>query len=242
MKPEVFWTFKKCVEGIRDACLKFNIPVTGGNVSFYNESPQGAVDPTPVIGLAGLIENREAIPSAFQNSGDLILLAGETREEIGGSEFLKVIHHMKDGIVPRLNLDEALAFNQFLMACANQELLVSAHDLAEGGLAVALAESCISNDYSPYAKRKFLGADIEVNAGNISNESLLFGESQSRAILTCKPGKLSAVQKQAEKLNLPLSVIGKVGGQNLKINQLIDTPLAVLEATWQNAIRKRMVK
>ncbi len=236
MKPEVFWTFRKCIEGIRDACLEFETPVSGGNVSFYNESPKGAIDPTPTIGIAGIIEGRDPIPSAFQQAGDVILFLGPTREELGGSEFLKVVHGKKDGIPPRLDLKEAAAFNRTLLECAEAKLLRSAHDLSEGGLAGALAE-CVMAD-----ETKSFGADVQVKVDGVSAEALYFGESQSRAILSCDPRHLAAVEAVIRKHGLPYQVIGKTGGDRLKINDKINVPAAVLRETWGQAIRRRMEK
>ncbi|MBP9733844.1 MAG: phosphoribosylformylglycinamidine synthase subunit PurL [Candidatus Omnitrophica bacterium] len=234
MKPEVFWTFRKSIEGIRDACLKFDTPVSGGNVSFYNENPKGAIDPTPTIGIMGLIEGRDPIPSAFQKAGDAIILFGATREELGGTEFLKVMHKLKDGIPPRLDLDEADAFNRTLLECAEQQILRSAHDLSEGGFAAALAECAMSDD------RLRLGAEVTVKADGLSNEAFLFGETQSRAILSCDPKHLAAVEAVITKHGLAHQVIGKVGGDRVKINNLINVPVTVLRETWNSSIRRRM--
>lgn len=236
MKPEVFWTFRKCIEGIRDACLQFETPVSGGNVSFYNESPKGAIDPTPTIGIAGIIEGRDPIPSAFQKAGDAVILIGPTREELGGTEFLKTIHGRKEGIPPRLNLEEAAAFNRTLLECAEGGLLRSAHDLSEGGLAAALAECVMAEE------TKSIGADVKVQADGVSAEALYFGESQSRAILSCDPAKLPSVEAVIRKHGLPYQVIGKTGGDRLKINDKIDVPASVLRETWGTAIRRRMEK
>ncbi len=234
MKPEVFWTFRKSIEGIRDACLKFDTPVSGGNVSFYNESPKGAIDPTPTIGIMGLLEGRDPVPSAFQKEGDAILLLGTTREELGGTEFLKTIHKLKDGIPPRLDLDEAAAFNRTLLEATAAGLVRSAHDLSEGGFAAGLAECTMSDD------RLRLGADAAVKADGLSNEALLFGESQSRAILSCDPKHLAALEAVIKKHGLAWQLIGRVGGTRMKINRLIDVPVEVLRETWGNAIRRRM--
>jgi phosphoribosylformylglycinamidine synthase II len=234
MKPEVFWTFRKSIEGIRDACLKFETPVSGGNVSFYNESPKGAIDPTPTIGIMGLLEGRDPVPSAFQKEGDAIVLLGATREELGGTEFLKTLHKLKDGIPPRLDLDEAAAFNRTLLEATAAGLVRSAHDLSEGGFAAALAECAMSDD------RLRLGAAVTVKADGLSNEALLFGESQSRAILSCDPAKLAALEAVIRKHGLPYQVIGKVGGDRVKINSLVEVPVSVLRETWGSSIRRRM--
>lgn len=234
MKPEVFWVFKKCIEGMAEACKAFDTPVSGGNVSFYNESPDGAVDPTPAIGMVGLIEGRGPIPSAFQNEGDAVVIIGTHREELGGTQFLKVIHGKKEGIPPRLDLNEAVRFNRFLLACADKKLLASAHDVSEGGLAVALAESCITE------RRKTLGCKVSVSAAGISDEALYFGESQSRAVLSVPQKNISAFEQLAKDTGIPYQMAGKVGGSALEINGKISAPLVVLIETWRKSISRRL--
>ncbi|MFT5206453.1 MAG: phosphoribosylformylglycinamidine synthase II [Candidatus Omnitrophota bacterium] len=234
MKPEVFWTFRKCIEGIRDACLAFDTPVTGGNVSFYNESPEGAVDPTPIIGMAGLIEDRNPIPAAFQNDGDQIYLIGKSMEELGGSIFLKVLHAKKEGIPPILELEDAKKFNQTVLAAADLNLLTSAHDLSEGGLAVALAECCIVN------QDKNLGARVTVQADGISTEALLFGESQSRAILTTHTLNAEKLENLLNQSGFVWQKIGQVGGQVMSINDKIEIPLTVMKEAFFRALPRRL--
>lgn len=234
MKPEVFWTFRKAVEGLRDACVKFDTPVSGGNVSFYNESPLAAVDPTPVVGMAGIIEGKDPIPSAFQNAGDTVLLLGETRDELGASALLQIIFGKKEGLPPRLDLDEADRFNQSILAAAEKDLIHSAHDLSEGGLAVALAECCLTDS------RQSLGAEIELQSG-LSAVASLFSESQSRAVLTTAPQKADALTAIFKSFGVPVQKIGTVTKeQTLKINDWISLPVEVMRESWSNAIPRRM--
>ncbi|MBI4353183.1 MAG: phosphoribosylformylglycinamidine synthase subunit PurL [Candidatus Omnitrophica bacterium] len=233
MKPEIFWQFRKCVEGMRDACLAFGTPVSGGNVSFYNESPKGAIDPTPTIGMVGLIEGCEPVTSFFKKEGDAVILLGETREELGGSEFLKVIFGVKAGLPPRLDLTQAKKLNDLLAALAKKGLLQSAHDCSEGGLAVALAESCILN------KGMEMGVTIDT-ALELSPAGFLFGESQSRVVVSVDPKSLEEAARTVESFSYPYRVIGKVGGKELRVNDLIRVPVEVLAHTWRNAIRRRM--
>ncbi len=240
MNPEIFWQLKRSVEGIRDACLAFETPVSGGNVSLYNETvgrlPAGrqAVDPTPTIGMVGLIEGAEPVKSFFREAGDVILLLGQTQEELGGSEYLKAIFNVKSGQVPALDLKEARTLNELLAALAKEGLLQSAHDCSEGGLAVALAESCILE------KGRETGAAVNIFASDVSKEALLFGESQSRVILSVRPGNLKAAKDVIESYAAPYEVIGKVGGKDLLIHNLICVPLTVLSHTWRNSIKRRM--
>jgi phosphoribosylformylglycinamidine synthase len=219
---------------MRDACLKFGTPVSGGNVSFYNESPKGAVDPTPTIGMVGLIEGRDPITSFFKDEGDVVLLLGTSREELGGSEYLKTIFNVKSGLPPRLDLDEAKTLLDLLAALAKEKLLKSAHDCSEGGLAVALAESCILNEGHE------IGAVIHAEAAGISKEAFLFGESQSRVVISINPSNIKRVEEMINSYKFPCRVIGKVGGKALKINDKVSVPVSILVGTWRGAVKRRL--
>ncbi len=239
MNPEIFWQFKKCTEGLRDACLAFGTPVSGGNVSFYNQSEKGAVDPTPTIGMVGLIDGWEPVTSFFKKEEDEIYLLGETNEELGGSEFLKTIFNIKSGLPPRLNLERAKKLIELLVVLAKKGLLQSAHDCSEGGLGVALAESCI------LGKGKEIGAAVDLNAlkvAQLSEEALLFGESQSRVVISISPKNAKNAEEVIKSFSFPFQKIGKVGGDNLEINGLVKAPLKVLNHTWRSAIGRRMDK
>ena len=231
--PEIFWQLKKCVEGMRDACAVFGTPVSGGNVSLYNQNPKGAIDPTPTIGMVGLIEGREPVTSFFKDEGDVILLLGKTREELGGSEFLKTIFGVKAGLPPRLDLDEAKRLVEILLKLSREGILKSAHDCAEGGLAVALAESCILR------RHKEIGASVKISKDSLSSEALLFGESQSRVVISVSASNLKRAQRMIES-NYSFEVIGSVGGDRMKICELIDADLKVLSNSWRNSIGRRM--
>ncbi|PIU40485.1 MAG: hypothetical protein COT00_01495 [Candidatus Omnitrophica bacterium CG07_land_8_20_14_0_80_50_8] len=266
MNPEIFWQLKKCVEGIRDACVAFETPVSGGNVSLYNqnlrrrtsakkigglvrtdspslcgENPPStvadevrAIDPTPVIGMVGLIEGTEPVTSYFKKAGDVIILLGESKEELGGSEYLKTIFNIKSGPVPRLDLGEAKKLVDLLVALSKKRLLASAHDCSEGGLALALAESCI------LAKGRELGAVITNELGSLSKEAYLFGETQSRVVISVDPENLKNVCEMSESVHVPYRKIGQARGASLEINSWIQVPLVILTATWRNAIKRRM--
>ena len=236
MNPEIFWTLKKCVEGIRDACNAFDTPVSGGNVSLYNQNPKGAVDPTPVIGMVGLIDGWQPVSSNFKKEGDVILVLGGTKEELGGSEFLKTLFNIKSGLPPRLDLKEASTLVKLLVALAKKGLLQSAHDCAEGGLAVALAESCI------LAQGKEIGAKLDLAPEGVSKEAFLFGESQNRVVLSVSPEKLKAAEDMIKSMAYPHRIAGKVGGSVLEIGSLIKVPLTVLKQVWRTAIGGRMEK
>ncbi len=232
-KPERYWEFKNCMEGIIYSCKKFKIPVVSGNVSFYNESPKGPIYPTPTIGMVGVLEDiKHATSSSFKKNGDAIILLGENLEELGASEYLKIIHGLVKGDAPCLFLEREAAVQAVCLEAIQKGLIRSAHDCSEGGLAVALAESCISGD-------ERVGARIKVKA-NMRTDALLFGETQSRIIISCAPKNRTKIEKLAKKYKIPYQVLGKVGGKNLKINSLINAPVEKLYDAWKYAIPKLM--
>jgi len=231
MDPEVFWGFRKCCEGISSASKALGTPVVSGNVSFYNENPKGTVDPTPAIGMVGVVEDvSKVVKQSFKNAGDAIILLGKTKEEIGGSEYLKVIHNLKSGDAPSLDLSKEKALQDTVLAAIKKGLVESAHDCSEGGLAVALAESCIT--------AKKLGAKVELGSDGIRDDALLFGESQSRVILSAKQANAKKILQLAKKNKVPASIIGKVGGSKIIINKLIDVSLDDAFGAWSKAIEK----
>ena len=211
MKPEVFWQFRRCVEGIGEACSVFGTPVTGGNVSFYNESPAGAIDPTPTIGMLGLIDDPKHITTQwFKGADDVILLLGDVGDELGGSEYLKRIHGLKTGKAPRMDLAFAKRLSDFTLEIIRKGWVKSAHDCSEGGLAVALAECCMSNGDA------MVGASVDLGALGARLDAVLFGETQSRVIVTCAPEHLEQIVNGA----LPVTVLGATGGDALKIQDV----------------------
>ncbi len=233
MNPEVFWGFRKCCEGISDAAKVLDTPVVSGNVSFYNENPKGTVDPTPAIGMVGVVEDiKKVVTQSFKSEGDAIILLGETKEEIGGSEYLKVIHSQKKGDCPSLNLKKEKALQDTVFAAINKSLVQSAHDCSEGGIAVALAESCITDEK--------IGAQVTLKSGTIRKDALLFGETQSRVILSAKQDNVEKILQLAQKNKVPASVIGKVGGNKLVISDLINISVNDLYETWSKAIEKAL--
>jgi phosphoribosylformylglycinamidine synthase II len=232
---EVFWTFAECVAGLGEACRAFKTPVTGGNVSFYNEDPQRIVYPTPVVGMIGLVEDlRHVTTMCFKQENDLIILLGEGKEELGASEYLKVICNQVRGNPPELNLEEEKKVQDACLAMIKAGIVKSAHDCSEGGIAVALAECCIC---SP----DLLGARITLNQ-KMRADALLFGESQSRIIVTASQKNLPEMEKMAKDHQVPCSVIGKVEGHALKIESMIDLPLKRLTDVYEFAIHRIMEK
>jgi phosphoribosylformylglycinamidine synthase II len=229
-KPEIYWSFAECVAGMGEACRAFGTPITGGNVSFYNEDPQRAVYPTPVIGMVGLIEDIKHVTTQyFKSEGDAILLVGENSSEVGGSEYLKVVHRKVRGEIPRIDLDFEVRIQEFCLAAIGEGLVVSAHDTSEGGLAVALAECCLT---SPNAE---LGAVITLG-DKMRGDFLLFGESPSLIILSAKPESLPRLTALAGEFQIPLREIGTVGGGALKIGALLSVELNSLKRAYFKSI------
>jgi len=225
--PENFWQFERCVSGISEACRILETPVTGGNVSFYNESPTASIYPTPVIGMVGLLEDIEqATTHDFKDTGDLIVLIGENKGELGGSEYLKVIHQIETGQSPVIDLELEKRVQILCLDAIKQGLVKSAHDCSEGGLAVNLAESCIGGN---------LGAIVDLKS-DLSPEELLFSETQSRIVITIMEKNLSKIKEMAETRDIPLTPLGKVSGDRLIINQFIDLNIKELSKRWQGSI------
>jgi phosphoribosylformylglycinamidine synthase subunit PurL len=238
-RPAIMWQFAKAVEGIGAACRALNVPITGGNVSLYNETDGKAIYPTPVIGVVGLLEHADRVLGRrFRRAGDEVVLLGEGRGELGGSEYLKVEHGMVRGLPPALNLDVERSLQDLLVALATEGLIESAHDCSDGGLAVTLAECCFDTGA--------IGADVSISRTGISkNETLntaaaLFGESSSRVIVSARPGHVATVLERAAAGNVPARVIGRVGGDALRIaidGQLaIEVAVAEAERAWTSAI------
>ena len=238
-KPYVFWQFRRCVEGIADACGILETPVSGGNVSFYNENPKGAIDPTPVVGMLGLIEKIDFLCTPwFKKEGDLIILLGECRGEIGGSEYLQLIYGLKLGRIPRLDLERERAVQDTCLEVIRAHLVSSAHDCSEGGLAVTLAECCISNS------GKERGAIIELEAFpeilSIRMDALLFGETQSRILISCHPRNFPQIQRVARRNKVPCARLGVVTGDRLTIRRIkkrvLDLSLKELGEKWRKGL------
>ncbi|HEU5039307.1 MAG TPA: phosphoribosylformylglycinamidine synthase subunit PurL, partial [Gemmatimonadales bacterium] len=209
-KPEVFFQFREACRGIADACRAFDTPVTGGNVSFYNESPTGAVDPTPTVGMVGLLERAaRRVPSHFQRPGDRIVILGETRGELGGSEYWAEIREFVGGRTPPVDLDAERRLQRLLVAAARRELLRSAHDCSEGGLLVALAEAAIGG---PYAAGP-LGArlDLAGYADGVAPEALLYAEDAGRVVVSADPGSVEGLLALAREHGVPAFPAGRVG-------------------------------
>ncbi|MBI2402023.1 MAG: phosphoribosylformylglycinamidine synthase subunit PurL [Gemmatimonadetes bacterium] len=243
-RPEVFFQFREVCRGVAEACRALGTPVTGGNVSFYNESPQGAVDPTPVIGMVGLLDDvRRASRAWFTQPGHRIMLLGTTRGHLGGSAYWAHLLGCVGGPPPPVDLAAERRLVSLLVALSRGSLIASAHDLSEGGLAVALAESCFG---PPYAER-VLGAEVDLKglSDRLSSAALLFGEDQGRALLSVPPQREAAVLTLAREHDVPAAVIGTVGapGGRLRL-RLRETEVSWsvedLRRTYDDAIPRRM--
>jgi phosphoribosylformylglycinamidine synthase len=215
-KPEVYWQFKEAVRGIGDACRKFNTPVTGGNVSFYNESPLGPIYPTPVIGMLGLVDDiSEIVTADFKDPGDVIILLGKTRGHIGASEYLSWIHDLVAGDAPECNLDSEYSLQKVFRQATKEGLMKSAHDCSEGGLGVAMAECCIMN------RNRQLGASVTMDNRSLRPDFVLFGEDQSRIIVTISELHQDRLKGIAGAHGVACTVLGVVGGPRLEMGEMI---------------------
>jgi phosphoribosylformylglycinamidine synthase len=268
LKPELFWQIAESVRGLADGCRAFNAPVTGGNCSLYNQSPAGPIDPTPTISVVGMIEKPEHVTTQwFKDEGDAIILLGEPVEAtplqgLGGSAYLQVIHGLKNGAPPRCDLEAARTLHTTLLGLIQSGLVKSAHDCSEGGLAVALAESCISQLVARETP-KLIGATIDLTnplsrpSGTLAPsggegrgeraairlDALLFGETQSRVVITCAPLDAVKVVERARLLGVPAARIGTVGGDQLVVKTdrgEFAAGVAELHDLWWNSIARAM--
>src|SRR6266550_1647664 len=243
-KPENFWQLRESVEGIAEACRAFGTPVIGGNVSLYNESPAGVIDPTPTIGMVGLIdEERHITTQWFKNPDDVVILAGQAGNELGGSQFLKVCHGRKQGPPPHVDLELEIKVQSAVRDLIREGLVKSAHDCSEGGLAVALAECC----FNPSG---LLGVDVDLGFSDgcavashkdAATAIFLFNESQSRIVISVIGDDAEKTMSILRERGVPSQRLGKVGGDELRIainEETFRWPIVDLYDDWFNAIRR----
>jgi phosphoribosylformylglycinamidine synthase len=208
-KPEMYYQFAECVRGMGEACRYFGTPVTGGNVSFYNEDAESAVHPTPTIGMIGKIEDVDLIMTApFKYSGDWIALIGECKNEIGGSEYLQTIHGKTTGEIPSLDFATERLMHAFVAQAIRDGQIRSAHDCSDGGLAVALFESCITPGGNLW------GVDVDLSGIDMRPDALLYGESQSRILVSFVESDRAPLTVAAERHGVPVTVLGRVTGHD----------------------------
>jgi phosphoribosylformylglycinamidine synthase len=232
-KPEVMWQFQQAVAGIRDACIALATPVVSGNVSFYNDTEGRSIPPTPTIAMVGLLDDvSRCLTQGFRRAGDLVVLAGRTHEELGGSEYLSVIHGLVQGAPPWIDLGFEKRLQELILEAAAAGMLHSAHDVAEGGLAVALAECCL-------ASPERLGARIELEQ-SMRADVLLFAESQSRIVVTVDRQTWPRLRDRAQRDGIPVEPIGEVGGTRLEIGDWIDRSVGELAEIWEGALERAL--
>jgi phosphoribosylformylglycinamidine synthase subunit PurL len=232
--PAVMWQFARVIQGMRDACIALKVPVVSGNVSFYNETDGIPIYPTPTIGMVGLLPKVDRVITPwFKAAGDIVVLLGRTREELGGSEYLKFIHNSVRGTPPWIDLKLEQAIQNCCIEAIDSGILRSAHDISDGGLAVALAECCIGGPDKP------LGVRTEIRE-MIRGDALLFSESQSRILVSMQEKDLSQLQEIASRHAVPLQVIGAVGGSRFSIQPILQLPVDELQSIWSSALGDRL--
>ena len=238
-RPRVMWQFQQTILGIREACRALKLPVVSGNVSFYNETQGGeGVYPTPVIGIAGIIDDvHNTCTHWLKEAGDIIVLLGETYAELGGSEYLAICHGLEQGRPPKLRWDRERTVQAVVLSAIKKGYIASAHDCAEGGLAIALAESC----FSPQETN--LGIQVVMKDQGLRLDALLFSESQSRIIVSLKEKDLIRLKRLARKYSLPMQVLGRVIPERFCIEikgggKVCDLPVAELEREWQTGLTR----
>ena len=238
-RPAIMWQFARAVEGIGEACRALGVPITGGNVSLYNETDGQSVYPTPVIGVVGLLEHADRVVGGrFKAAGDVVMLLGDGRGELGGSEYLKLVYDQVRGVPPALDLDRERALQDLLVRLADSRLVRSADDCSDGGIAVTLAECC----FDPLG----IGAEISLDAVEVSNNgrldeaAALFGESASRVVVSAAAENVTRVMDQATAAGVPVRVIGQTGGNRLRIATggriTVDVSIEDAERAWSAAI------
>ena len=244
-KPTIMWQFAQAVEGIAAACRALDVPITGGNVSLYNETDGRAIYPTPVIGIVGLLEHADRVVGRrFQEAGDIVILLGDGHGELGGSEFLKVVYDRVCGMPPEIDLRAERALQSLLVVLADAKLIRSAHDCSDGGVAVTIGECCFDTEG--------LGVEVSIAETDVSsNVSLnraaaLFGESASRVVVSVSPARLADVLARAASAGVPARAIGEVGGSALRISvagkTAIDMPVGDAERAWSTVIERHFAK
>ena len=229
-RPQIMWQFAQAVDGIRDACNAFGVPVVSGNVSFYNETEGRAIPPTPTIAMVGLLRTPDPVTPWFKADGDAIVLLGRTREELAGSEYARLFGEVR-GNPPWVDLEAELHLQRLLLDAGARSLLRSAHDVSEGGIAAALVECCCS---APEAEPR-RGAHVR-SGGGMRPDAWLFGESQARAVVSVRREHASRLRDLAAAHEVPAAVIGEVGGSRLEFDDLVSLPVDELSELRDGAL------
>jgi len=231
-RPDVMWEFQQGIAGIRDACTALGTPVVSGNVSFYNETEGRNIPPTPTIAMVGLIDDVEAtLTPWWKAEGDVVVLLGRTREELGGSEYLAAIHGQVRGTPPWIDLEAEKKLHALVLAAAEERMLRSAHDVGTGGVAVALAECCFGGGR--------LGVRVALDEG-MRADALLFGESQSRMLVSVRRRSLTQLRELARRDDVPCTVLGEVRGHAIVIGELVDVAVETAHERWRRGLERRL--
>jgi len=230
-RPEIMWQFAEATRGLAAACRELSVPVVSGNVSLYNETEGTAILPTPTVAVVGLLPDvSRTVGLAFRRAGDLVAVLGETRGELGGSEWLLSVHGKLAGRPPSLDMAREKSLQALVRGLVRAGALASAHDTSEGGLAVALAECCVAD------RDRMLGATLQLDAGKVPPHAYLFGEDASRVVVSFAPEFQAEVERAARDAGVPCAAVGVVGGDRLTLQGLLDVPLAQLDRAWRSGI------
>ena len=228
--PEVYYQFVKAVTGMGDACRKFNTPVTGGNVSFYNQNPDGPVYPTPTIGMVGIVDDVNAkMTLDFKKEGDLIILVGKPQNDIASSEYLHKLKKVEFSPAPHFDLDEEFSLQQFIASLIKEKKINSAHDISEGGLAITLLESGFHRN---------LGFAVQADTASIRKDAFWFGEAQSRVVVSCSADHLNTLETAAKTAGISITVLGKVTSGNIEVNGESWGSIGTWKSLYDTAIEK----
>ena len=230
--PEVYYQFVKSVEGMGAACRKFNTPVTGGNVSFYNQNPDGPVFPTPTIGMVGIVEDmKNRMTLNFKNEGDVIVLLGEQRNDIGSSEYLNKIKGVTHSQAPYFDLEEEYNLQQLVASVIKDAKVNSVHDISEGGLIVTLLESAFFNNK---------GFDVSSNGSSLRKDAYWLGEAQSRVVVSANPTSVAAIEAAATKHGIKFAILGKVTASEIIVEGESWGAITVWKNDYDTAIEKQL--
>src|SRR5699024_10082947 len=231
--PEMYWTFKEALAGMSEACKALNTPVTGGNVSFYNENPKRAIYPTPVIGMLGVIDDIEndVMTPSFKNEEDIIFYIGSARSGLGGSEYLHTVHNLATGNAPELNLEFEVDLQKALLSAIKQNIVNAVHDISDGGLAVTLAEMSIFSS---------LGANIDIDGLDTDRYEALYSEAQSGVVVSCRAENKEGLKQHFEQSEIPAIELGKTGSDLLTIKGAVSLRVSDLQDVYESALPEAM--
>ena len=236
--PEIFWTFLESLKGLTDFAKEFQIPCIGGKVSLYNETPTGSIKPTPVIGVLGLIDKK---PLKIQkiNSGDCLILIGNTKDELGGSEYSEYVHKFIGGKCPAVDFSESKKNMNAVLEIIENELIKSAHDCSKGGLAIAVSELCMTN---------LIGCNMSLEnipGDELDHDRTLFSESHSRYLITYEKKHLPNLEVLLKKHNVAFKTLGEFGGESIQFTAdskpIIDLSVDKAQKTWLNSLKEMVM-